>query len=63
MTVEQFLVNILKKQGVKSITFITPYVGYIELRSKQGCVGELEFSLITQDLLLLDKNIENFVSK
>ncbi len=59
MTVEQFLVKMLAKQCVESVIFITPYYGYIDLKSKSGDKGKIDFSLISQDLYLLNKKIED----
>lgn len=55
MTIEQFLVKMLAKQCVESVIFITPYYGYIDLKSKSGDKGRIDFSLISQDLYLLNK--------
>ncbi len=60
MTIENFLGTFLQKQGVESITFITPYVGYIEVKSIRGERGQIEFSFLTDRLDIVRRKVETF---
>ena len=60
MTIEQFLVKVFSLNGVESITLISAYYGYIEVRSKEGDRGQVQFSLLDKNIIEKFKEIENF---
>lgn len=60
MTIENFLGTFLQKQGVESITFITPYFGYIDVKSIRGERGQIEFSFLKDRLDIVKMKVETF---
>lgn len=60
MTIEQFLVKVFSIHGVESITLINAYYGYIDIRSKEGDRGQVQFSLLDKNIIEKFKEIESF---
>jgi len=60
MTIEQFLVKVFSINGVESITFISAYYGYIDIRSKEGDRGQVQFSFFDKNIDVKIKDIEDF---
>ena len=60
MTIEQFLVKVFSLNGVESIILLNAYYGYIEVRSREGDRGQVQFSLLDKNIIEKFKEIENF---
>jgi hypothetical protein len=60
MTIEQFLVKVFSINGVESITFISAYYGYIDVRSREGDKGQFQFSLLDKNIDIKIQDIKDF---
>ena len=60
MTIEQFLAKVFSIMGVESITLISAYYGYVEVRSKEGDRGQVQFSLLQNNLDVKIQDIKDF---